>query len=218
MSTFRHPCASIEEAVILCGLLNANGVEAALDNYFHAQNDWFLVHALSGVGVVFPRERMTEVQVIIDYAQQTAERHLQSHFGKLDHTPLKRRRLKAWSMPFVFFGIPHLILLILLNVALQIFGNDIGDETQPKDTWQSYINENWTTVKREEDCGYYGCRVEEIPIRPPPPPMPPLPPTHYAVGRSHTIPDLFGLFAYIVLANAFANFERKEGRPNDTSR
>lgn len=214
MSAFRHPCASIEEAVVLSGLLSANGVEATLDNYDHAQNDWFLVYALGGVGIVFPSAQMADALQIIKYATGTADRHLESHFGKLDDTPLKRRRLRAWSMPFVFFGIPNLILWVLLYALTQFIGT--SDQPEPRQTWQSYIQENSFTSNAQDDCGYYGCRFEE-PL-PPPPPLPPIAPTHYAFGRSHTFPDLFGLFAYIVLANAFANFERKESHPNDTSR
>lgn len=208
MSAVRHPCASIEEAVVLRGLLNANGVEAELDNYFHAQNDWFLVQALGGVGIIFPKIQIIDALDIIQYAKAASNNHLHNHFGNLDDAPHRPRRIKAWSMPFIFFGIPNLVIILLLLGIMKVTESGAAPQLQP--TWQNYTSDDLFEINPKQDCGYYGCKTKEPPSRPPLPRLPSPPPTHYAAGRSHSFPDLFGLFAYIMLANAFANFSRQD--------
>lgn len=98
--------SSIEEALVVQSLLIANGIDTNLDCGQHAQNDWFLLHALGGVGIMVRSDVATEADKLIRGSLLSGAETLEREFGPVERRRLKRRVLRRWSLPFVFLEDP----------------------------------------------------------------------------------------------------------------
>ena len=83
-------CSSIEEAVVIKSLLDANDVDAWIDNYYHCTMDWPIVHALGGVSVTVPQHQFIDAVDVIATAESLSESVV---------TPLKKRH--RWRALFL---------------------------------------------------------------------------------------------------------------------
>lgn len=115
-------CASAEEATVVCALLNDADIEAWLDNWYHAANDWLISLALGGVGVLVPEAQKVEAERALAEHLDTGEHRLGEEFPDMDRRPLKKSRLRAWT----FVSLYNTWGLILLSIPFIAGGILIG--------------------------------------------------------------------------------------------
>lgn len=119
-------CATAEEAVIVCALLENAGIPTSIDSWHHAMIDWGVVQALGGVAVRVPASLFNVArQTIIDYAD-SAEDRLSSEFPLLDPYPLPQNRLRYYILMIFFTGFflpPLLLLTDLVAVGVRVIAD-----------------------------------------------------------------------------------------------
>jgi hypothetical protein len=108
-------CASLPEAVVVNGLLQAHGIPSSIDNYYHATNEWWYIPALGGVAVSVPQASSDLArQLIIDHAT-TGPGLIEEANGPYE----KPRRYGAFAIWFMLldytFQIPTLLLSVLFG-------------------------------------------------------------------------------------------------------
>ena len=193
--------ATIEEAQVVRSLLDANDIPAILDCAYHAQNDWFIVHALGGIRILVPEVCLAEARDVI---AKTTEEALSLHGVTLSQgrsDDRKKRRLRRVSLPLVFFGLPQ---AILLAVAFSLIATGIvrPAKTEPR-------------LNSTNEIRYYN--HEAVPGPPLPPPAPP-PSSAYHTDRSYVLPGLEQLLMFGLLCLAFGNFEIARRKRHDPPR
>lgn len=108
---------------MICALLNDAGIEAWLDNWYHAANDWLISLALGGVGVLVPEAKKTEAEHALADHLNTAEHRLREAFPDMDGAPLKKSRLRAWTFVSLYNTWGLILLSIPLITAVILIGN-----------------------------------------------------------------------------------------------
>lgn len=112
---------TIEEALVVQSLLKANDIDTALDNGYHAQNDWLMVPALGGFGVlVSPSDRDRARNLLIHAIDQATE-NLGHRWGDLHEQTRDRRIVRKWSFPVLYLIHPIAILLYLAIAGFLTF-------------------------------------------------------------------------------------------------
>lgn len=98
--------------------LKAHGIEATLDNGYHAQNDWVMVPALSGIGLVaIPPDARNARELLID-AKNEAEANLLFRWEGAYDAPEKQRIFRKWSFPALYLMHPLSIVFYLALAGL----------------------------------------------------------------------------------------------------
>lgn len=108
---------------MVCALLNDAGIEAWLDNWYHAANDWLISLALGGVGVLVPEARQAEAERALADHLDTAEYRLREAFPDMDEAPLKKSRLRAWTFVSLYNTWGLILLSIPLIAAVVLIGS-----------------------------------------------------------------------------------------------
>ena len=193
--------ATIEEAQVVRSLLVANDIPAILDCAYHAQNDWFIVHALGGIRVFIPGARLAEARDVIAGATEDALALSEVTLGQGISDDRNKRRLRRISLPLVFFGLPQ---AILLAVAFSLIATGIVRPVKPE-----------PRLSGASEIRYYN--HEAVPGPPLPPPAPP-PSTAYHTDRSYVLPGLEQLLMFGLLCLAFGNFEIARRNRHDPPR
>ncbi|WP_084418559.1 putative signal transducing protein [Henriciella litoralis] len=107
-------CASLPEAVIVNGLLQAHGIPSSIDNYYHATNQWWYIPALGGVAVSVPQANFDEArQLIIDHAAMGPEL-----IEEIDGPYEEPRRYGVFAIWFMLLDYTLQIPTMLLSVLL----------------------------------------------------------------------------------------------------
>ncbi|WP_300392454.1 hypothetical protein [Henriciella sp.] len=137
-------CATLSEALICQGLLQANGLHCSVDNYYHSANEWWLVPAFNGVSLsVFQNDRDEARRLIIEHAE-TGPALLEQEFGPYE-TPRKYGVIAAWYMLLDYtLKIPSLVIAVLLTGLFSLIGQFTPEEwwRQPDvQTTQSWVPE-----------------------------------------------------------------------------
>ncbi len=122
MSLLRFTFSTMEEALVVNGLLVANKIPSQLDIYHHAHTDWMIIQALGGVTMMLPSADEQEAMEIIADAQERAEATFIDVFGEVDITPLKTRRLRAWTMALMHFSPINFLALAIYGLGAFVLG------------------------------------------------------------------------------------------------
>jgi len=85
--------SSIEEALVVQSNLRAHGIEAILDNWHHARNDWFLVHALDGIGVTIQPHDLDKSRQILTTLWKSTDNEQTDAF---ENDRRNRRLIRRW--------------------------------------------------------------------------------------------------------------------------
>lgn len=110
-------CATLNEAYIVCELLNSRGIRASIDNANHAAVNWFIVAALGGVHVRVPASQFQEAKLVIISQVEEADELLFQGRDRYD-APTKHHRWKAISMLIIWFellSLPFMTFLVWLE-------------------------------------------------------------------------------------------------------
>lgn len=133
-STILRRCATLNEAQICVGLLNAHDIWAALDNGQHAAIDWGMIPALGGVHVrVATCDYERAKQVVLDTVKAAPER-LAEAAGPYE-PPHHSRRWRALSMLVIWFGLFNLAIGYVLVWLDQIIPAAWVPAPQPSQSW-----------------------------------------------------------------------------------
>lgn len=117
-------CASAEEAVIVCALLENAGIPASIDNWHHITMDWGAVHALGGVALRVPAALLDAArQTIIDHAESADDR-LASEFPQPNADSLPQKRAPARLRLVLFTGIVYFLMTPLGMLINAVVGPD----------------------------------------------------------------------------------------------
>ena len=106
-------CATIEEAFVVDSLLQDGGFLSSTPVRYHAQNEWWSVHAFNGIPVFIPAAQVLDAAEYLIEMRKTAKERLEAEFGEIDPTPWKRRPIRRWSMLAKDSGIIQLSLSVL---------------------------------------------------------------------------------------------------------
>ena len=122
--------ATLEEALVVRGLLLARGIPVAAANRHHASLEWWLTPGLGGVFLMIPQQCREAVELELRDSVKTADRVLEAEFGDVPSTDGNDLfyRLRIWLIIGHFLAIKPIIaipfvLLILLTlfVAHEVF-------------------------------------------------------------------------------------------------
>ncbi|MEM7492625.1 MAG: hypothetical protein AAF296_04540 [Pseudomonadota bacterium] len=204
--------SSIEEALVVYSLLRANSIEASLENWHHAQNDWFLVHALEGVAIRVPWHEIEDSKRILS--------------DKFDASPIaddasteprNRRIIRRWSLPVVFLGFVNLPILIGFWAAIELF--PITMEGDPRVYHEARVAQNaqdrelrQRLAQQAEPEAFIVRDIDSLPPAPPPPS-----PEIYHIGRASTYPNLEGLAIYLAIIGLLVAYENRRRDRNEES-
>jgi len=78
---------------------------------YHAQNEWWSVHAFNGIPVFIPSVELVDAAEYLIEMRASAKERLEEKFGEIDPTPWKRRPIRRWSMLAKEAGLLHLLWL-----------------------------------------------------------------------------------------------------------
>ena len=125
-------CATIEEAFIVDSLLQDGGFLSSTPMRYHAQNEWWSVHAFNGIPVFIPSVELVDAAEYLIEMRATAEERLEEQFGEIDPTPWKRRPIRRWSMLAKEAGLFHLLWLpiawVLSLIPSSLFSSQVTQE------------------------------------------------------------------------------------------
>lgn len=113
--------STLEEALVVRGLLLARGLPVSTANRHHAGNNWFAIQALGGVALMVPEQAATEArQMIADSVAAASDGGLLDE--DLPHKP--GFRMRAISMLVIYFGqnVATITLILILILAFAILG------------------------------------------------------------------------------------------------
>jgi len=92
-------CSTVEEALVVSALLNANDIPSWITNLHHAHAEWFLVPAFGGVIVTIPEAAAEDALAVVQSSVDEAYvEHVQG-----PALNLSRVRWRAWVMLFLYF-------------------------------------------------------------------------------------------------------------------
>lgn len=212
--------SSIEEAMVVYSLLHANGVGASLENWHHAQNDWFLVHALEGVAILVPQHELEEAK---DILSTILNEPLVSDIARREVR--NRRILRRWSLPAIFFGFMNLPILLGFWAATELF--PITMEGDPRVHHETRVAQNAKERELRQKLAQEGeletfivTDINSLPPAPPPPPNPPPPPPSpdiYHIGRASTYPSFEGLVIYLAIIGFLVTYENRRRASDEES-
>ncbi len=163
-------CATIEEAFVVDSLLQDGGFLSSTPVRYHAQNDWFSVHAFNGVPVFIPEiEALGAAEYLIEM-RATAKERLEDEFGEIDPAPWKRRPIRRWSFWAQQSGLFPLLWLplawVLSHIPLpwlsalsskQVEAAFWGHEVVITPQWRQYFSfteDNWDHYLRIHSIGF----------------------------------------------------------------
>ncbi|MAK60141.1 MAG: hypothetical protein CMK09_04105 [Ponticaulis sp.] len=112
-------CSSVEEAVVLCGFLEASGIPAAVADFNMAINQWIISSSQYG-RVLVPESSKAEARLLVMERMTEAREILREEFGDLDETSYRRDRWKAWIW-LIFAAWPTVPILLVILIGLQRF-------------------------------------------------------------------------------------------------
>jgi len=131
--------STIEEALVVQSLLTAHGVIATLENSYHAQNDWFILQALNGVGILVPHKDVSlSKEILAEFSRPFTEEASDKNGTLILKN--KRRLLRRWSLPLFFFGIlgPFVFLLAFaINYLVVEIILNASDVSRPIWDWEN---------------------------------------------------------------------------------
>lgn len=105
-------CASLPEALVCKSLLEAAGIHAAVENYYHASNDWLLIPGLQGVSVAVPSADYDAAKNLIIDAAEAGPDALEAEFGAYQK-PRRYGVAALWYMILHQLGIALFVLMYL---------------------------------------------------------------------------------------------------------
>lgn len=116
-------CATIVEAKVCVGLLEARGFNPLLANGHHAQQDWRATQALGGVQILLPTCQLEEAKNAIMEAEIHGPSILAKQFGEYER-PIKYGRIAIWFMIAMEVGVfqfvsGHLLITIFQHFPLE---------------------------------------------------------------------------------------------------
>lgn len=124
--------SSIEEALVVQSLLRANGINTALDNGYHAQNDWVMVPALFGIGLLAKPSDAQGARRTIQVAKTEARQTLSSRWCEGYEAPERRRLFRKWSFPVLYLTHPvAFVFYLALAGLLSVLENRRMDRSDP---------------------------------------------------------------------------------------
>lgn len=105
--------SSVEEALIIRGVLESNGIQVNIPNEQHASIDWAMIPALGGLAIQVPDDRLDEArQLLADLQAETAS---DDEVALEDNTYFEnraeQRRGKARSMLVIYLAAPVIFLI-----------------------------------------------------------------------------------------------------------
>lgn len=107
-------CATLPEALICQGLMQANGIHSSVDNYYHASNIWWHVPALNGISLSVARSDFDHAHALLIEQAETGAGNLEEAFGAYE-PPRRYGVLAAWYMLLDYtLHIPSLIVAFIL--------------------------------------------------------------------------------------------------------
>ena len=118
--------SSIEEALAIRGVLEANGIQVNLPNAEHAQVDWMMVPALGGLAIQVPDDQYeTAKQLLIDVRSETIQAgEIEEDDADYLEDQATSRRNRARTMLYLFLGPPLLFFVgaTVWNFFSRLFG------------------------------------------------------------------------------------------------
>ena len=125
-------CATIEDAFIVDSLLQDGGFLSSTPVRYHAQNEWWSVHAFNGIPVFIPEVELVEAAEYLIEMRASAKERLEEKFGEIDPTPWKRRPIRRWSLLAKEAGLFHLLWLpiawVLSLIPSSLFSSQVTQE------------------------------------------------------------------------------------------
>ncbi|MAP96194.1 MAG: hypothetical protein CMK07_14705 [Ponticaulis sp.] len=109
-------CSSLEEAVILSGMLQANGIEASVADFNMSSTYWMV--SMSQFGrVLVPEAQYDEAREIVLDRMQSADSMLTQEIGEPEDDVKRRDRWKAWAWIVwdTFFLFPLTAILVVAD-------------------------------------------------------------------------------------------------------
>jgi hypothetical protein len=110
--------SSIEEALTAQSFLRAHGIYAALDCGFHAQNDWVMQPALSGLGLLVSPVHTDKAADVLAIEAHEAETFLTTHWGDLQPETMNNRIFRKRSFIALYLIHPLAIIIYLMLAGL----------------------------------------------------------------------------------------------------
>lgn len=105
-------CASLPEALVCKGLLEAGGIHTVVENYYHVSNDWLLIPGLQGVSVAVPSSDYDASKILIIDAAEIGPDALEAEFGAYQK-PRRYGVVALWYMILHELGIALFVLMYL---------------------------------------------------------------------------------------------------------
>ena len=125
-------CVTIEDAFIVDSLLQDGGFLSSTPVRYHAQNEWWSVHAFNGIPVFIPEVELVEAAEYLIEMRASAKERLEEKFGEIDPTPWKRRPIRRWSLLAKEAGLFHLLWLpiawVLSLIPSSLFSSQVTQE------------------------------------------------------------------------------------------
>lgn len=111
--------STLEEALVVRGLLLARGIPASTSNRQHAGNDWGSIPAFGGVGILVPAEALEEAHAFVLESIRDAPEVL-SATGASPEAAAGRlgQRIRAISMLVIYLGILNGLLWLILTLLV----------------------------------------------------------------------------------------------------
>ncbi|RIJ22230.1 hypothetical protein D1224_11790 [Henriciella barbarensis] len=111
-------CATLQEALVCKGFLEANGIHAIVENYYHASNDWLLIPGLGGACVAVPSNDVETAHALIRKSAQDGADLLEQEFGAYE-TPHRYGVLALWYMILHQFQVALFLWVCFFYVLLK---------------------------------------------------------------------------------------------------
>jgi len=109
---------TIEETLVVQSLLSANDIKSDLDCGYHAQNDWVMVPALGGFGVMIAPSDYERGKLLLIEAADQASDALAERWGDIPEEKRDKRIIRKWSFSVLYLLHPIAIICYLALAGL----------------------------------------------------------------------------------------------------